>query len=389
MKQCTDTYYQFLKPTESNPWVLPKRIAPLRDNYHQIVGFMLEDCLSEPSHLLLPEEFFNHEIKDICSEDSSLIGDLILQYGILQIPLPLVSSASSILRKVGKLNYEESRQDDELYDPHQEIVVEPDYRGCAMLEGLEGIERERALLASDYQQLDETIAETSPVDRLYNDADRLGEDLRRAHAKTYSLASYYLDYHPEHIKGTIISIAEIRTVAREIANASNLIKWIGMGLPHTEMVERFNAEPELAALAKPMKTSDPVRRAFHFLELCSTPAFLYRVKGDEKSELHKFGEEPRLLPTGNREGSLLEAVSIQLQNAATNGLPWHVCAWCGTDFQFKRGSSKEKTERKRTEGNVYCCEKCRNNATQKAFRERRKTERLAAESEQRKDGELR
>ena len=388
VKKQEGIYYQFLKPTEVNPWVVPKRIKPLRDSSRKVVGFMLDDSMVKANHHFLPDEFFNHEIVHMCSDDPEQISELVFQYGILQIPLPMVSETSTILRKLGKLNHEESWQDEKPSDSNDELVVEPEYQGSMSLEGLEGIDRERAILANEYQHLDETIADTKPVDLLYDDADRLIEDLRIAHASTYSIASHLLDYFPERITGTIISLAEIRTVAREIVNATNLIKWIGMGLSHTDMIERLKTTPLIPVIGKPMKTSDPVRRAFLFLELCSTPAFLYRVVGDEKSEIHKFGEEPRMLPAGNREGSLLEAVSIQLQSAATNGLPWHTCVWCDTLFQFKRGSSKEKTERKRTEGNVYCCEKCRNSATQKAFRERKKVEREARDTntEQQKGG---
>ncbi len=292
----------------------------------------------------------------MCTCSTERLSELVASYGILQVPLPLAKEATEVVRKLGKENYEYSWLDDD--DATEEETLQ--------------IERLRDSAFIDYISLDEYATDTAPLDLINSDFDLLINDLRTARLETYRLTRHMLEYRANEVIGSIISFTEIRMVAREILHATNVIKWVGLGLSHADMLKRYADSPLPEITTLPMRPLDPIERAFCFLELCSTPTFMYRIVGEDASVPQKLGEAATPKPAGNREGSLLEAISIQLQSAATNGLAWHECAWCKNLFQVKRATTKEKTDRKRTEGIVYCCERHRNAALQKAYRERKR-----------------
>ena len=355
MEKLPDIRYSFLGTAEPNPWIIPKKAIFVADRIGiKATGFMIDDAVLTPTKQQLPDEFFNHEISELASCTPERMREIILQHGILQAPLPLVNESNHSVHKIAKLNFEELYTD----SITGEKVVAEDIRDTY------------ELIKVDYDDLQYRVSDAllaaSESDPIRHE---LMNDLHTASTMTYRITNQYFQNYPDKIIGTIVSFNEIRAIACELVHAANIVKWIGQHRSRDEILTLCDKHPLLDINGNTTHVLDPILRAFRFLEMLPIPTFQYRTQN--LNDANKMSNDKNV---DQRSGSLLEAVSLQLQSAATNGLAWHECAWCEKLFQVKRATNKEKTDRKRTEGVAYCCEKHRNSALQKAFRDRKRAQ---------------
>jgi len=285
-------------------------------------SILIGDVKTERSEL--PNEFFNHQLKELAEGSDERILELSQEYGIL---------------------YSLKYNDKKLRATFQEYMSE--------------------WSSSDPENPSDNLPE---LERAYQ---QYMEDFPHNHTDNIRMAVMAsTDDETKMIVGQhdIVSINEIRHTAKMLRGITIMVLHI---LKHENVNDLaselpFNFWPT---------TGDPVTaisNAIYYLnEGLSEMSPILEV-GFNRSRIDqprtKFST-PLFEVAKKRTGTLTEAVAAQIYNMALSGLPVRTCDHCGMEFLIQQHNKPTKG-RVRTGDVSYCSPRCKNAATQAARRKR-------------------
>jgi len=289
----------------------------------------------------LPMEFFNHQLKELAEGTDERVRELSEEYGILYSP---------------------KRDDRECTKKFQDYLL--------------------GLWSEDIHNIEES------------------EEIYRGHleypvSRTDAIRCEAIDYgaKKELQEGyDIISLQEIRDVAKKLLNIVKIIQAIDRGEKASDVAKELL--PTFAGLGYGYGYN-ALKNAIDYLNTCMSEVrpeldlglWDGRDKRFQKPEhvieiVAEYDEEPKTIGRidfsdlfiEKRMGTLTEAVAVQIYNAAIAlHIPWRTCQHCGTEFKVKQPSKSSRGKGRIRVGDTrYCCPACQNAALQARYRERKR-----------------
>ena len=340
----------YVKVDKFNAAIMQKQfveIPPLEDG--GLVEFLEEKGKVRTS---LPPEFFNYELFELAHGSDERVMNIIQEYGLLTSPKPLVKTVRDRLTALKRHEFLEM--------PKLSYSIEGD---CDEVLG-EG--------ARLQQQLEGAIQAFR--NDLFTDEGNMSNFTRRDDHGEMSSIDYFEAAPPTAIVGNVATLLEIRSTAKMLLEITDLFKLIGQGKTSAEILDKFEKEsPPGFALGPSFSLSRLIGESLTYLDMClGENRNLLKIRAIRDEIDYSVNEWLSCEGYDTvREGSLTEAVAVQIFNASISGAPWSICRKCSRTFQVPRSRARFG---QRTSKTIYCSNQCRNAASQAAYRARKKAQ---------------